>query len=317
MTLTRHPHWPFAATLALSLLAVAAAGVVRPEPADPLKAGRFDENLYYIQRTHDRELVDAIFVGDSRIQRGIDPSSVFQELAQIRAANLGYSNGSVDREMLEFGLQRLDPEGQKIIVLGISTITFTHLTEGNAQLHEFMGKSRDEVWLARTVPDVLRFFRPVELVTVVRAAIGRPYQPAAYYKQTFHSNGWMESDLNPRDEHRTDESYRDVLSNNAYLPSRETATLDQLRELTARGYHVFALRMPIAPSLLQIEHALSDFDWQAFRSRLTDAGVLWLDPEGAPWQTYDGSHLTAAEARRYSTALGAALHPYFSLGRNP
>lgn len=171
--------------------------------------------------------------------------------------------------------------------------------------------------MARYAPQLALFFQPVELVTVARALARRPYLPPAFYHQTFHDTGWMESDLKPRDEHRTDQGYRDSLSSSPYLPAREAETIERITRLTAAGYRVFALRVPIAKNLQSIESQYSRFDWQAFRQRLALAGGTWLEIPGAPWTCYDGSHLAADEARRYSAAVGQTIAGYLSLGRNP
>ncbi|MEZ6016045.1 MAG: hypothetical protein R3F49_13075 [Planctomycetota bacterium] len=87
--------------------------------------------------------------------------------------------------------------------------------------------------------------------------------------------------------------------------ARLTALENELRALINDGWDVTCLRTPVGPALRDIEEdALPAARFTELCARL---GVPFLDEWRADYATSDGSHLTPAEAARFSAALAPRL----------
>jgi hypothetical protein len=69
----------------------------------------------------------------------------------------------------------------------------------------------------------------------------------------------------------------------------------------------FACTPSGSPEIVAIERDASGFDEATFRRRFAAAGGHWLHVAQFAYRTFDGVHLDAAAAERFSTDLGQAL----------
>ncbi|MCA9296705.1 MAG: hypothetical protein KC983_09305, partial [Phycisphaerales bacterium] len=128
------------------------------------------------------------------------------------------------------------------------------------------------------------------------------------YVQDFTSTGWVASRADPPDPDFYIDYFETKFLDNTVQPDAVDRLLERVRAWSDDGIRVFALRMPISDGLRAQEDLHSGMDWHAFTSRFTRMGGHWLEVDPAAYETYDGSHLPADEALRFSADIGTRLH---------
>jgi hypothetical protein len=85
----------------------------------------------------------------------------------------------------------------------------------------------------------------------------------------------------------------------------------------SEGITVVGFRMPISPQLREIERQHSGMDWSGFVSAFEAAGGVWLGSfVDSGFETFDGSHLTNVDARRFSRLIADKLDSVTNCGQD-
>ncbi|TAE56481.1 MAG: hypothetical protein EAZ89_04655, partial [Bacteroidetes bacterium] len=101
--------------------------------------------------------------------------------------------------------------------------------------------------------------------------------------------------------------YRRELEQEQVSPLRVQQLLAKVPVWRARGLRVFAFRPPSTPAMEALEDELSQLNYKDLARDLTAAGVIWIETRSEPYRSYDGSHLDAASAERFSEELGGRI----------
>ena len=129
-----------------------------------------------------------------------------------------------------------------------------------------------------------------------------------FVRTHYHESGWVENEVSRLEPDASSQSYRTTFSNNTVKSSTVDYFVRQVALYASEGITVVGIRMPISPQLQEIERQYSGMDWSGFVSAFEAAGGLWLGSfVEAGFETFDGSHLTNAEARRFSELIAARL----------
>ena len=100
------------------------------------------------------------------------------------------------------------------------------------------------------------------------------------------------------------QSHADRFDASESKATRETV-LNEIIQLRANGCDVICVRLPVAPSLTEIERSvISDEELREF---CRDAGAPFLDYAGESYATYDGLHMSHGSEVRFSKRLAADL----------
>ncbi|RMG70541.1 MAG: hypothetical protein D6722_08565 [Bacteroidetes bacterium] len=258
-------------------------------------------------KTHHEGQYDLLVLGDSRVYRGVSPADMSQALPGWRSFNLGYSSAGFGPLMYEEAARRLDPEGARVLVLGITPWSLTESAAQNAHLQQELARPLSERWQRRYVNYYLQDLAPTRPEALWQALRGTTPAPAEYYYQTFdEAGGWMPSRLEPPQPRKALGPYRAEFRQEQVSPARVEALLDQVQTWVAEGVSVYAFRPPTSPDMTALEDELSGLDMSALGRDIEAAGGIWLDIPGE-YPSYDGSHLPDSAARRFSRALGAAI----------
>jgi len=123
---------------------------------------------------------------------------------------------------------------------------------------------------------------------------------------------WAVSWFDKIDVHGSDHIYQ--LRADNYVEEEWASTrqeiLDTLHRMRANGSELVFVRMPVAPSLMEIERSLvSDEELREF---CREAGGRFLDYAEEPYPTHDGLHMTYESERRFSKQLAADLLEAFA-----
>ncbi len=300
--------------LALVLLAVAAWGRARFTPATISGQSEFGFWQKKILATGPYPIVIA---GDSRVYRGAAPEQLAEGLGVPveRILNFGFSaNGYGDRY-----LERLDEligGGEpRMLILSITPGSLTpNSFERNGFLDwdaRFAGdrssfgrlKRQATSWLeeiARLPP-----LRPID-ERELRQLIGQRRTPRAYY-QEYRPTGWVASRTEENDQSFYIERFHRKFSGNTVSASAIENLLEAVHRWRERGIEVYGIRMPLGGALRETEDELSGIDWPGLVAAFNAAGGTWIDLPLEGYETYDGNHLLADEARRFSFDLGRAI----------
>lgn len=291
--------------LIISALLALLVAWLRPPFTDPLLRTQAGWNRFWAEKTHATlEAHDLILLGDSRLYRGVSPEAMQRQLPGLSILNFGYSSGGLNTEIFAEADKRLKDSG--IVVLAITPWSLTESACRNEHFHEELYRPRWERFERRYLGPLVQGFAPFPPAEIYRQLRGE--QPAQRYTQQFHPGGWVASDKQPGDPAEALPQYRSELQQEQVSPLRVQQLLAQVPVWRARGLSVFAFRPPSTPAMEALEDELSQLNYKDLVHDLTAASAIWIETHSGPYRSYDGSHLDAASAERFSEELGGRIH---------
>lgn len=290
--------------LGLTILGLALAGPLLPN----LPTSSMQADWFWSHKVAPQERFDVVFIGDSRIYRGISPddfAQAFASDASVSVFNFGFSSAGLDTAFLRAGARLLDPDAARpIVVLGITTSSLADENLVNAHFWQEYRRSPWARWQRQHLNPHLSYFDPTSPEVLYQHLTG---QQEGYY-QDHHPNGWIASDKYPHRVWENDDHVRRTYPKVLFSQALRQRLLDQVAAWQAQGIQVVAFRPPAAPNLEALEMAPSYFPEAALKAQFEGLGAVWLDlPDRMVYETYDGNHLVAGSARQLSADLGRLL----------
>lgn len=261
-----------------------------------------DPDRFWSRKKYSRQQANVVVVGGSRVYRGIDPSSIENQLKNkdIVVRNLGYSSGGLSGVLLQHAETVLKGSSSepRVIVLGVSPYSLTPKAALNEHYQSIKKYNYIQLFFANQP------YRPFH--TLFEDFQGHA-ETGNRYLQHYYPNGWVASDYSRPDPKRALRSYRSVFNNNRVNPLIIDALQEQIREWRRKGIVVTAFRPPSTSEMVALENELSGYSEAEIRTRLEDAGAVWLDLEVEGYSSYDGSHSDAVSAEKFSILLGKSI----------
>ena len=130
--------------------------------------------------------------------------------------------------------------------------------------------------------------------------------------ERLHPDGWLEVNIGTDSAQvraRTARKLHDyrLLAASQHLSAGRLATLRQTIEFLKQHGRVVLVRLPVGPSLLQLEQQYQpDFD-SLMRHVATNYGLTYLDYSAQPYATTDGNHLQRDASAAFSQRLAVDL----------
>jgi hypothetical protein len=269
-----------------------------------------DASAFWLQKTFPERLFDGVIVGDSRVYRGVSPELVEAQLGGRSVHNFGYSSARLTPKFLDAAEALLDPDsGAPFVVIGLTAHSLSAPPAKGANPHfdGFASRSRASVyvtrrgeWLAgRALPSLIAD-------PTVRLQMARQKAAEVTYHQHFDGRGFVASTTDPVDPQRALPGYRKTLAAHPVATAQIEALADWVRGAVQRGVTVVVFVPPRPAAMAGIERG-AGWSETALRRRLQGAGAQWLSVPFEGLSSYDGSHLDAASAKRFSQALGRRL----------
>ncbi len=289
-----------ALTLVLAALLICAGVGLRPNTD-----GGLAEAQFVARKALWGPRFDLVLLGNSRVERGVSPAAMNEALPGVRIANLGLAGCGLDADYLKAADAVLDPvSSSPCIVIGVSPGA---LCETAVAENAFVAARRQqpvELWLAAHGGRAVGWFAPYTPLQLKRLA-GRG-RGGEYSVR--HADGW-EAYYNVSGKGGAAKlaNYRQLFERDRVSARLTAGMLEQVRSWTARGVRVFGFRPPAGAAMTALENELSGFDEDSFALQFAAAGGTWLSFDPAEYAAPDNSHLDAAEAERFSRALGRAL----------
>lgn len=255
-----------------------------------------------VRRLAWRDRFDVVVVGDSRVQYGVDPSSMETALGNLRVGSFAWSSVGFNRDLLRSAARSLDPKGARVLLLALTPHSLSRRATLDNAFIDTNGSP------------------PLDRLTVANLPIGfeflSPCGPSHWLRQSnpstrdiprvLHEDGWYETSVPQMPAEGVIKLYTERLRASPVDRRILEQLMANVRELTNEGYHVLAFNPPDDPRLAEVEATIGHYDEADIKGRLKAVGGSWLGVPGI-YTTFDGSHLGAAEARRFSGELGAQV----------
>ncbi|GAB3320634.1 hypothetical protein GCM10027511_31090 [Hymenobacter humi] len=130
--------------------------------------------------------------------------------------------------------------------------------------------------------------------------------------ERLHPDGWLEVNIGTDSAQvraRTARKLQDYrrLAAQQHLSAGRMQALRQLIELLKPHGHVYLVRLPVGPGLLQLEQTYQPGFDQLMRETASSSQVPYLDYSTQPYATTDGNHLQQAASKAFSQQLARDL----------
>jgi hypothetical protein len=263
-------------------------------------------DLFWSNKVQPNQQFELVFIGDSRIYRGISPNIIEEELAEIdtfSVFNYGFSSAGLDTAFLDAGAALLNPNSEKrMIVLGITASSLADENLVNA--HHWQEKNRHpvEIWQRKNINPYLSFFDPTSPLVLRNAYRG---EKIGYY-QNYQQNGWIASDKLPRDDWKEYWHVQKTYPTVKFSVSVRENLIKKVAQWEAEGIQVFGFRPPAAAHFEAVETKY--YPEEALKTQFEAVGGTWIEiPNRTSYITYDGNHLEEASAKKLSSFVGKAI----------
>jgi hypothetical protein len=250
-----------------------------------------------------KPIYDVVFVGDSRVYRGIDPE-VIESVSnhKIRAFNYGFSSAGLDSFLLGRASRLLDPKGKRTLVIAISANSFLPESLENGHIKSLLKWGQQDIWIKKNLYFRLTCFDPYAFSDIYSISKGEKYL------EQFHLlSGFSASNKIPLDSGSALQAYKEQFRRQQYSIAAEESFLHYLDLLKSRGIKVIALRMPISYEMKQLEDESTGYKLERLRKQMEASGIKWIEISDYGYISYDGSHLTAESANRFSSEIASII----------
>lgn len=266
-------------------------------------------DIFMMDKIHSQEKFDIVFCGDSRVQMGISPYVVENELASmdVDVLNFGIRGNSVNPVTLKFATDKLKPKTsskKRIIAIGISPNSLTRLSQQNELFFSWVNKPVEEILFNRIVGNNLIYFQPISPSRLYYCLSGKTPEEQI----EFEYRGWRAVHMRHHDTHSL-EGYQQIFSSQQVENQYIDELLEYIKAIKATDVEVIGFRVPCIEQMWQLEDSLSGFDEMEFSRKFEEAGGNWLEFKNDPlmYQSYDGSHLDKKSAIVFSRQLGDSI----------
>lgn len=297
--------------LCLTALLALAIGLTRGSPTYASAP-----SWYWRMKVEWIQAAEIVLIGDSRVYRGLDPAT-FTARTGRSAVNFGFSGAGYSSDYLDAVERVIDPVAPApAIVIGLTPWSLTPLATRQNGFTQAVAEARASRLPAALWRNLERFdnlFRPLEVERIWQGAASRKRfaQRAidSNYIQDFRPNGWVASDYRqPEPARGLTVAQGDHAGGNRVSHALLAGLCARVRQWQARGWTVLAFRPPTTPPIATLTDELSGFDEAFAAQQLSAAGAVWVPVDGAGYESYDGSHLTAASALVLSRQIADRLN---------
>ncbi len=259
---------------------------------------------FWLNKTHSSEKFNMVVGGDSRIYRGFSIEDLEEEVPGLKGVNLGYSSAGFSKKYVDFMVSRLEKNGPRILIFGLSANSFTAESNKNESLDQYQAVRGFDLYKGLYLSRYLKYFAPYKISDLKNA-----FDPdiIGVVQEKFYSNGWTSSDLTPSSDSVAFEIYTKIFTKDKVNDSIVTAFLHQVDSLQKTGIQIVAFRTPINVAINAIEDSLSGLCFTDLATHFQENNMTWIDFKNSDFRTYDGSHLDSKSARKLGGSVGQVI----------
>ncbi|RIV72570.1 hypothetical protein [Flagellimonas aequoris] len=282
---------------ALTIALVYFVGAYKPKPI----SSTIQKEKFWADKTHSNSKYNVIFIGDSRLYRGIDPRTVSKTLKGLKVLNFGYSSGGHNEVIFNEISQRfVESDKTRAVVLVLSPYSLTPKAQENSHFNQEKERNKKDVFNRRYIAPFFDFFDPVK-----PSEIFQSNDTIQGYHEIFRPDGWVESYKIPSNPEYALKVYVNDFRDNKVSQDVLDKVYDQVKEWKKQGIQVFAFRMPTTQAMERLEDSISGYKENEIRMNFEKAGGEWINIDDRyGYESYDGSHLERKSAIRFSDYIG-------------
>ncbi|MDI1235682.1 MAG: hypothetical protein PSX81_15505 [bacterium] len=266
-----------------------------------LPSSKMLQDAFWANKISSSKKYDIVFVGDSRIYRGINPLIV-SKITFSNTVNFGFSAAGLDSTLIYSASQLLSVDGKKTMIFGITPSAFTLEASKNEHFKSLKKISKKDLWIRKHLYPELGFFNSYSLSEIKKAM-----NHEAYF-QDCQSDGFIYSNKIPFDSTSALDAYTSYFKHTSISQLQISKFLNIIKQLQLNGIKCFAFRVPVSLPMNTLESQI--FDFETFKIQLELAGAHWMDIPQKGFNSYDGSHLTGPSANKLSRILGDSILNY-------
>jgi hypothetical protein len=293
----KNSQWAIVISIALTPVMLYVMGLCLPK----LPYSQMTMDAFWANKVSNPKKYDIIFIGDSRIYRGINPSIV-SEITKASVLNYGFSAAGLDSILIDEGIKHLDPNGKKMLVFGISPSAFTNVAIKNEHFHSLKKINNKDLWIRKNLYPQLTYFDAFSLAEI------KKHLNKEAYSQVCKADGFIESNKSPSDSTAAISAYEDYFKHNAINELQQQKFISLLQILQTKGIKCYAFRVPTTLPMTVLENSI--FDNQLFKLKINQTGAHWMAIPQNGFESYDGSHLSGASANKLSQIVGDSILIY-------
>lgn len=260
---------------------------------------------FWLNKTHAVEKFNMVVGGDSRIYRGFSIEDMEEEVPGLKGVNLGYSSAGFSKKYIDFMVSRLEKNGPRILIFGLSANSFTDESNKNESLDQYQAVRGFDLYKGLYLSRYLKYFAPYKISDLKNA-----FYPdtIGVVQEKFYSNGWTSSDLTPSVDSVAYEIYTKIFTEDKVNDSIVTAYLHHVDSLQKTGIQIVAFRTPTNDPMTAIEDSLSGLRFADLATHFQKNNMTWIDFKNSDFRTYDGSHLDSKSARKLGRSVGQVIN---------
>ncbi len=287
----------FFLTAALTVALVYFVGIYKPKPI----SSTIQKEKFWAEKTHSNSKYNVIFIGDSRLYRGIDPKTVSKTLNGLKVLNFGYSSGGHNEVIFdEISNRFVDSDRTRAVVLVLSPYSLTPKAQENSYFNQEKERNERDVFNRRYIAPFFDFFDPVK-----PSEIFQSNDTKQGYHEAFRPDGWVESYKIPSNPEHALKVYVNDFRDNKVSQDVLDKVYDQVKKWKKQGIRVFGFRIPTTKEMEKLEDSISGYKENEIRMNFEKAGGEWINIEDRyGYVSYDGSHLERKSAIRFSDYIG-------------
>lgn len=292
---SKYSRYSLILLMVLAPVLVWLAGRILPE--QPYSVMLYDS--FWANKINNENHYDAVLAGDSRVYRGIDPAVIHGKTG-FSCFNFGFSSAGLEPALLKQAAGLLDPNGKKILLIGITPASFSEESLKNGHFTSLQKINSKDIYIRKKIYPYLSDFNYYSL-----SDLKKIYRGELYF-QTFGKNGFVYSNKIPVDSMEALQPYKDFLDGSRIDEHAVEVFYRMVSMFRENGIRCFAFRIPVASPLRKLEDAV--FDFKTFESGFVKAGGYWIDLPQCGFNSYDGSHLDGPSALRLSGVLADSMN---------
>ena len=248
---------------------------------------------------------DLAFIGDSRTEVNIDPSSVKAHLhngKNLVIRNCGLSGTALSVDFVKYAIDVLKHDSEcKYIVLGLSASNLGVNTP-DYPCYTDMSK-RWRKWFCMHF-DTLSV-NDIRLFISKNRASGKGSK-----KYTYHEDGWLEVKVSNKNKVYSEDGAIPNANNDVDLNKRWEVGLSALSEMIAyarkQNMDLYVYEMPVFGRHLDWKRK-GYWNSEFVKEKVLNMGGIWIEVEDDTYYSYDKSHMESESAKLFSAHLGEAL----------
>lgn len=244
---------------------------------------------------------DIIYVGDSRVYRGIDPDLIEKETG-LKGFNFGFSSAGLDSALIFESCKRLKPNGKKILLIGVSANAFLPSSLENEHFNSILKWKGADIWIRRHLYPKLRYFDHRAVSDLYKHLKGEHY-----YEDYRTHNGFAASSKVPSDSNSAIDAYRMQFERESYNKSAELRFKKILFRLKRENIRCVLVRIPCSSAMIELEDNAVGGKIELLLEDLEREGFQVVRTSSEAMKSYDGSHLDSTSAALFSRQLAELL----------